>query len=62
MDLVCLRKLKWQGVDWLIEGMRIDYEYLQTITNTDIRILKLVYKQKLVEKYLDKLSRELGND
>ena len=62
MDLICLRKMEWQGVDWLTEGMRIDYEYLRTITNADIGILKLVYKHKLVKKFLDKLSSELVND
>jgi hypothetical protein len=62
MDLVCLRKKEWQGIDWLIDGMRIDYEYLRTVNNAEIRTLKLVYKQKRVKKFLDKLSKELGND
>lgn len=62
MDLVCLRKNEWQGIDWLIDGMRIDYEYLKTINSTELRTLKLVYKQKRVRKFLDELSRELGND
>lgn len=62
MDLVCLRKREWQGMDWLVDGMRIDYEYLRTINSADIRTLKLVYKQKLVKYFLDQLSRELGND
>jgi len=62
MDLVCLRKREWQGMDWLTEGMRIDYEYLRTIKSADIRALKLVYKQKSVKNFLDKLSRELEND
>jgi hypothetical protein len=62
MDLVCLRKKEWQGMDWLVEGMRIDYDYLRTINSAEIRILKLVYKQKSVKNFLDKLSRELGND
>jgi len=62
MDLVCLRKKEWQGMDWLTEGLRIEYEYLRTITSADIRIFKLVYKQKRMENFLVKLSRELGND
>ena len=62
MDLVCLRKKEWQGMDWLVDGMRIDYEYLRTITGADIRTLKLVYKQKRVKKFLEELARELGND
>ncbi len=62
MDLVCLRKKEWQGIDWLVEGMRIDMEYLRTINSAEIRTLKLVYKQKRVKKFLEELSRELGND
>lgn len=62
MDLVCLRKKEWQGMDWLTEGMRIDDEYLRAINSADIRTLKLVYKQKRAKIFLDKLSRELGND
>jgi predicted transcriptional regulator of viral defense system len=62
MDLVCLRKKEWQGIDWLVEGMRIDYEYLRTINRSEIRTLKLVYRQKRVKLFLDQLSRELGND
>ena len=62
MDLVCLRKVEWQGMEWLIEGMRIDDEYLRTVTRADIRILELVYKQKRVKTFLTSLARELGND
>ncbi len=60
MDLICYRKKEWQGIDWLVEGMRIDYEYLRTINSSEIRTLKLVYKQKRVKLFLDQLSRELG--
>jgi len=62
MDLVCLRKTEWQGMDWLTDGLRIDYDYLRSITNADIRTLQLVYKQKRVKTFLDNLARELGND
>ena len=62
MDLVCLRKVEWQGLDWLIEGMRIDYEYLRGITSADIRTLTSVYKQKRMQRFLESLARESGND
>jgi hypothetical protein len=62
MDLICYRKKEWQGIDWLVEGMRIDYEYLRTINSSEVRTLKLVYKQKRVKLFLDHLSKELGND
>ncbi len=62
MDLVCLRKTQWQGLDWLIDGMRIDYDLLRQITGADIRTLQQVYKQKRIKVFLESLSRELGND
>ena len=62
MDLVCLRKLSWEGIDWLLEGLRIDRESLTAITNNDIKILELVYKQKRVKSYLSSLARELPLD
>lgn len=62
MDLVCLRKLSWEGIDWLLEGLRIDPESLSTITINDIKILKLIYKHKRVKSYISHLSRELALD
>ncbi|MEA2080489.1 MAG: hypothetical protein U9P00_11645, partial [Pseudomonadota bacterium] len=62
MDLVCLRKVEWQGMEWLTEGLRIDDEYFRNITSADIRTLELVYKQKRVKAFLTSLARELGND
>lgn len=62
MDLVCLRKVAWQGMDWLVEGLRIEYELLRDITSADIRALDEVYKQKRVREFLESFARELGND
>lgn len=62
MDMVCLRKQEWQGLAWLIEGLRIDLEQLRTITSADIRTLGEVYRHKRVRAFLLNLARELGND
>ncbi len=62
MDLVCVRKAEWQGMEWLEKILRIDYDYLRQVTGADIRTLKLVYKHKRVIRFLDSLARELGND
>jgi hypothetical protein len=62
MDLVCLRKQEWQGIDWLTEGLRIDIEKLRTITGAELRTLALVYKHKRMQAFASELARELGND
>jgi len=62
MDLVCLRKVEWKGMAWLQDSLRIDYEILRHITSADIRTLKLVYKHKRVNHFLESLARALGND
>jgi hypothetical protein len=62
MDMVCLRKQEWQGLAWLIEGLRIDLEQLRTITSADIRALGEVYRHKRMHSFLLNLARELGND
>ncbi|MEA3360348.1 MAG: hypothetical protein U9R17_13215 [Thermodesulfobacteriota bacterium] len=62
MDLICLRKLSWEGMDWVLKGLRIDMELLASITSKDIAILKLIYKHKRMKSYLSYFSRELGLD
>lgn len=62
MDLICLRKLSWGGMDWVLKGLRIDMESLASITSKDIAILKLIYKHKRMKSYLSYFSRELGLD
>jgi hypothetical protein len=60
MDLVCLRKLEWQGIAWFEQGMRIEPEILDTISGNQLRTLKLVYKQKRMQVYLAELEKALG--
>ena len=62
LDLVCLQKKSWKGINWLYEGLRIDSDFLETITRRDINILKLIYKHKRVKFFLSSLSLELGLD
>lgn len=62
MDLICLRKLSWKGMDRLLEGLRIDTESLAAITDNDIKILELVYRHKRVKSYLSSFNMELNLD
>lgn len=59
MDIICLRKLDWQGIGWLTDGLRVDLELLRAISGKDIHILQFVYKHKRVKSFLSALSREL---
>jgi hypothetical protein len=60
MDLVCLRKQAWQGMDWLLEGMRIDEVQLRAINGAQIRALRDVYSQRRTQIFLTSLAMELG--
>jgi hypothetical protein len=62
LDLVCLRKLKWQGMNWLLEGLRVDGELLQGTRPQQLDTLATVYKQARVKHFLRSLQRELGRD
>jgi hypothetical protein len=62
MDLVCLRKVEWQGLGWLTDGLRTDDENLRSITNADIRTLDRVYAQKRVRSFLHSLAKAIDKD
>lgn len=62
MDLVCLRKIPWQGMKWFWHGLRVDPELLANIDIDDIRALKMVYKHKRMESFLTLLCRGLNID
>ncbi|MEA3467609.1 MAG: hypothetical protein U9R57_05210 [Thermodesulfobacteriota bacterium] len=62
MDLVCFRKVIWQGMGWIEKGLRIDSSLLRNITREDITILKQVYKHKRVQLFLYSLALELNLD
>lgn len=59
MDLICLRKLAWQGMDWFSEGLRIDTELLSTMTKDDIQTLSRVYTHQRVKTFLALFNKEL---
>ncbi len=62
LDLVCFRKVSWQGMGWLERGLRVDISSLKSITREDIVILKKVYKHKRVRSFLHSLALELKID
>lgn len=56
MDLVALRKERWSGLAWLVQGMRIDEDSLLALKPKDFAALKAVYKHKEVGKFLAALE------
>jgi len=60
MDLVCLMKMDWKGIDWIEQGLRIDRENLRSVTGAELNTLTRVYKQKKVQKFLTELALALG--
>ena len=60
LDLVCLRKIKWQGFAWIEQGLRIDVEALNKVTGAELRTLKDVYKHQRVCKFISELEQSLG--
>jgi predicted transcriptional regulator of viral defense system len=60
MDLVCFKKLEWQGLRWFEHSMRIDEEHLAGVTGAQLRTLKQVYKHKRMQLYLLELEKALG--
>lgn len=59
MDLIALRKQPWTGIDWVIEGMRIEEDRLAALRRKDFAKLQLVYKHKAVNAFLAALENAL---
>lgn len=60
MDLVCLRKVRWQGAAWLEEGLRVDPDAWSKVTSAEIRALRNVYQHKRAQQFLAELEVSLG--
>jgi len=60
LDLVYLRKLQWQGLDFLIEGLRVDEQVIKSVNSSDITMLLAVYKGKREQVFIEELLRSLG--
>ena len=59
MDLVCFKKVEWQGLQWIEQGLRIDREFLLQVSPAELDILESVYKQKRVRQFLQQLQMAL---
>lgn len=59
-DLVALKKYKWQGMGWIVNGMRIDPEYLLQTPRKEFHVLRRVYKHKAVLEFLNQLDQHVA--
>jgi hypothetical protein len=60
MDLVCFRKVEWQGLGWIEQGLRIDADALHMVAGADLRTLQNVYKHQRVCDFIRELGQSLG--
>ncbi len=60
IDLMYLRKLPWQGLDYLLDGLRIDEQLLRSVAASDIKKLLDIYKGKREKNFIEELIRSLG--
>jgi len=62
LDLVAHRKIDWQGLEWIENGLRIDREHLLTIRKKEFAALRNVYKHKAVLNFLARLESALTQE
>jgi hypothetical protein len=60
MDLVHLRKMHWQGLDYLIDGLRIEEQSIKSLPSLSFIMLFDVYKGKREQLFIKELTRSLG--
>lgn len=59
MDLIHLRKTSWQGLDYLIDGLRIDEHEIRSVPSACFTNLLDVYKGKREKIFINRLMRSL---
>ncbi len=58
-DLVYDKKMKWNGVGTLIDGLRVDEDEILGISEIDLDNLLRVYKSKRVISFISSLRKEI---
>lgn len=60
LDLVAYKKLKWQGMGWIMNGMRIEQDHLLQTPKKEFAALRKVYKHKAARDFLEQLATEVA--
>ncbi len=58
-DYVYDRKIEWTGIDFLLDGLRIEEENLNTLTLDDFKAVLPVFRAKRVQSFLHHLQTEI---
>lgn len=61
MDLIHLRKISWQGLDYLIDGIRLDEQKLKSVSLSSIKKMLNVYKGKREKEFIEELIKSLAS-
>ena len=61
MDLVAYKKLAWQGMRWIVSGLRIDAGHLVNTPKREFIAMRRVYKHKAVLAFLAQLVTEVAD-
>ncbi len=59
LDMVYVQKIKWQGLNFMVEGLRIELDDLCTLKSCDFDELTKVYSSKRVLNFLQLLRKTL---
>lgn len=59
-DLVYVKKIEWQGLDYLEHDLRIEPESLDSIRTNEFKQVKRIYHTKRVLVFLSELQKEFG--
>jgi len=60
IDMVYSRKLPWQGLEYLLDGLRVDEQLLRSVPVSEIQKLLDVYKGKREKNFIEELLRSLS--
>ena len=55
LDLVYMRKETWKGLDFILSGLRIDEEAIQSVSPARLELLLEVYKGKRERNFVKEL-------
>ncbi|MEN8218843.1 MAG: nucleotidyl transferase AbiEii/AbiGii toxin family protein [Pseudomonadota bacterium] len=58
-DYIYDRKIEWMGIDFLLEGLRIEEEQLKTVKLNDFKEVLQVFRAKRVRSFLQQLQKEI---